>query len=377
MKKVLIISTVSGFLPQFEKNNVEILRTLGYEVHYASNYNSPVYTNDNSRLDGTAIVRHQIDFVRSPFKTENIKAYKQLKKLMSNIHFDLIHCHTPMGGVLGRLAAKKTGTKPVIYTAHGFHFFAGAPLLNWIIFYPIERCLAHITDVLITINKEDYKRANKFTVRDNGSINYIHGVGIDIDKNIVTPDKYKEKRKELGISDETFLMVSVGELTRRKNHMVIINALAKIKSKNIQYIICGSGKTEGKLKKRTKKLGIEDKVIFCGYRNDISEILAISDCFVFPSLQEGLPVALLEAMSVGLPVVCSKIRGNIDLIEDGQGGFLVPPKSTQGFINAIIKLYDNMYDKGEANRIKVQEFDLNKVEQEMRHIYQLITISRE
>ena len=168
MKRALIITTVSGFVPQFEMNNVKILQNLGYEVHYAANYYMPVYTDNNERLEGTGIIQHQIDFVRSPYNIgKNIKALNQLVSLMREIKFHLVHCHTPMGGVLGRIAAHKTNTKPVIYTAHGFHFYKGAPVWNWLFFYPVERFLAKWTDCLITINKEDYARAKKFNTRIN------------------------------------------------------------------------------------------------------------------------------------------------------------------------------------------------------------------
>ena len=184
-EKVLIIATVSGFAAQFEMNNIHILQSLGYEVHYAANFYNPHYGKDNQRLEGTGIICHQVDFARSPFCIkENGKAYRQLKKLMKECTFGIIHCHTPVGGALGRIVGRKyrkDGTK-VLYTAHGFHFFQGAPLWNWLLYFPIEWLLAKDTDVLITINEEDYRRAKKYLAAKNRSIEKVQGVGIDIEE---------------------------------------------------------------------------------------------------------------------------------------------------------------------------------------------------
>ena len=179
-KKALLVTTVSGFVPQFEMNNVRTLQSMGFEVHYAANYNTPSYGTDNHRLDHTGIVRHQIDFVRSPYKPENLRVYRQLKKLMTEQRFQLVHCHTPMGGVMARLAAHATGTGPVIYTAHGFHFFTGAPMKNWLLYYPMERFLSRFTAQQICINREDYQRAvRQFHAK---YVDYIPGVGVDLNR---------------------------------------------------------------------------------------------------------------------------------------------------------------------------------------------------
>lgn len=347
MKKALIVTTVSGFVPQFEMNNVRILQEMGYEVHYAANYHMPVY-GDNERLKGTGIVEHQVDFVRSPLRVvANWKAYRQLIEIMQKDSYQLVHCHTPMGGVLGRLAAKTSGIKNVLYTAHGFHFYKGAPWKNWLFFYPVERLLAHITDILITINEEDYRRAKHFHLRNvegrMGRVEKINGVGIDIEsyrkftevniskgtdaergpnlfKNLGMPEESarEKKRRELAIKGEEYVFVSVGELTKRKYHKIILKALALMKEecrqKHIRYIICGEGTERKNLENMIQKKGLDDIVTLLGYRKDVKEILAASDCFLFPSRQEGLPVALMEAMAMGLPCICADVRGNRDLV---------------------------------------------------------------
>lgn len=250
-KKALLVTRVSGFIPQFEMNNVKILQEMGYEVHYAANFNTIVYGNDNSRLDGTGIIKHQVDFERSPF-SKNVKiSCKQLEELMTDENFELIHCHMPMSGVVARIAAqrvrKKTGRKvPVLYTAHGLHFYTGAPFKNWI-YYPIERYLARYTDRLILINDEDYKRAGKFPVR--GKVEHTKGIGMNLSKyeKYQTDIERKDKRaiyKRFGIAEGSKIIVSVGELNKRKNHICVIEAMAQLKDLDIVYLICGTGAME-------------------------------------------------------------------------------------------------------------------------------------
>ena len=372
MKRALIITTVSGFVPQFEMSNVKILQNLGYEVHYAANYHMPVYTDNNERLEGTGIIQHQIDFVRSPYNIgKNMKALDQLVSLMREIKFHLVHCHTPMGGVLGRIAAHKTNTKPVIYTAHGFHFYKGAPVWNWLFFYPVERSLAHWTDCLITINKEDYRRAKKFKVRK--SVKYIPGVGIDIKKyQNINIDK-KEMRTKLGIPENAFVLISIGELTKRKNHQVVIEALKSHKIDNIYYLICGSGSLQTALENKIKAGELDHRVFLLGYRTDIPELLKCSDCFIFPSIQEGLSIALLEALAMQLPIVCLNIRGNTDYMEDGIGNIFFAKNTPNSIYDNIIKCKNGMLsclvDSKNINNILTKKYSIVAISAKMRKIY--------
>lgn len=408
MKKVLLVTTVSGFVPQFELNNVRILQSLGYEVHYASNFHMPSYGDDNDRLKGTGIVCHQIDFVRSPFSPQNRKVYRQLKALMQTQSFSLVHCHTPMGGVMARLCAHVTHTGPVIYTAHGFHFFAGAPLWNWLSYYPMERFLSRYTTEQICINQEDYARAKRsFHAR---FVDYIPGVGFDPAS---VPDCAKaqrmKKRETLGFGEHQCILLSVGELIKRKNHETVIRALAALKEEGkslpLQYVICGHGRLDAKLRQLAKQLGVEQLVRFLGYRKDILEICQAADLFVFPSYQEGLPMALLEAMACGLPVICSAIRGSRDLMEENssdqaerlppekfssekrsakkakllpcRGGVMIrKADDVSAYGEAIagaLALWQNHPERlsafGEANRNRSRQFSLEQVGAKMQEIY--------
>ncbi|OMC73880.1 hypothetical protein BK125_22950 [Paenibacillus odorifer] len=375
MKKVLILASVASMIDQFNMMNIDILIKMGYEVHVAANFKQGS-TSSKKRVEEfekelkiMKIPFFHVDFSRKliDFKA-NTKAFIQVKNLMVKNKYEFVHCHSPIGGVCGRLAGYKTKTR-VIYTAHGFHFFKGAPMKNWSLYYPIEKWLARFTDILITINKEDYSIAKKsFKAK---KIEYVPGIGVDTSK--VIPYLEKDKKKsELKITKDTIIILSVGELSKRKNHEVIIKALAKIKHLNISYLICGYGDLDVYLKKLSNDLGVYDKVEFLGFRKDIAEICLAADLFVFPSKQEGLPVAMMEAMLAGLPVVCSKIRGNTDLIEDGRNGYLVEVDDIDGYKDCMNKLIGNdelRREMGLHNSIDIAKYDKEVVNKKMKKIY--------
>lgn len=332
MKKVLFVATVVGHIRAFHLPILKWLQENGWETHVAAKADSALVNNVEY-----CNVFHNIDFTRKPFTFNNILAYCQLKKVFEQYNFDIIHCHTPVGGAITRLAAKNVrikGTK-VIYTAHGFHFYKGAPFLNWLVYYPIEKFLSRYTDVLITINKEDFARAKTFHAK---KVEYIPGVGIDIDKIQAVTVNRTEKREKLGIPEDAFLIISVGELNKNKNHELVIKALSQMKcGKDIFYIIVGDGPLKNHLAELIANLGMNTKMQLLGYRTDVIELLKTSDCFVFPSLREGLPVSLMEAMASGLPVVCSNIRGNTDLVDDGVNGYLFQNSDMKSLLDSLNK----------------------------------------
>lgn len=375
MKKALMLSSVASMIDQFNMENINILKNLGYEVHVLANFSFGNTTSDErtkefkKELEDMGIKVYNVPITRKITAIkEMISSYKKIKEICKENKYDILHCHSPIGGVLARFAFKefrKKGGK-LIYTAHGFHFFKGAPIKNWLIFYPIEKLCARYTDCLITINKEDYKIAQKFKTK---KVKYIPGIGIDTEK-IKNIKRDREILNKFGIKDEVVL-VSVGELSDRKNHKVILEALEKIEDDYI-YIISGQGEKKEELVNLSKKLKIQNKVKFLGYRQDVKEILKASDIFCFPSKQEGLPVALMEAMASGLPVVCSNIRGNSDLIEEKKGGYLLEYNNSYEFLIKIHELINNdslRKEMGEFNLEKIKDFDRKKVNNLMEEIY--------
>lgn len=372
MKKVLFVATVvKTHIMEFHIPYLKMFKEMGWETAVAARND---YENPADCVIPYCDIYYNIPFERNPLKPGNLKAYKELKHLIDEGEYDIIHCHTPVGAMLTRLAAKqarKQGTK-VFYTAHGFHFYKGAPAINWILYYPVEKWLSRYTDVLITINKEDYERAKTFKA---GKVCYVPGVGIDLKKFNAGYVNKEQKRKEIGVSADDFVLLSVGELIPRKNHEVVIRALSVLKQldklNHIEYVICGRGAYEADLRKLAEELDVADHVHFLGYRNDISEICNCADLFVFMSHQEGLPVALMEAMACGLPAVCSNIRGNTDLIEDGVTGLLAN-NTPEEVAQSISKMKS---DTALRNRVasaalqKIRQFDLSSVEDEMTKIY--------
>lgn len=364
-KKALIIATVVGFVTRFEMNDIKILQELGYDVVVIANYD-----NYNGKLDNINVEMLDIRFTRSPFTLQNIKAFKKLNKYVKENKIDLIHCHTPVGGVVGRIVGKLNNIKTVIYTAHGFHFFDGAPKLNWLIYYPVEKFLSRYTDILITINQEDYNRAkNKFYAK---KVEHIPGVGIDIEKiENIKVDRVK-KRKELGIEKDDILLLSVGELNKNKNHQIVIKALAELKNKKIKYFIAGKGILKEELENLIKDYGLEKNIKLLGYRNDIYELCKMSDIFIFPSLREGLGMAGLEALAAKLPIIGTHIHGMKDYIENNKNGFCIRKNDKKELRIAIETLINNKKLRvkyGIQGRNIVKKFDLKNTSKKMLKIY--------
>jgi len=364
MKRILICSTILTTIKAFLIPHIQLLREMGYIVDVAGQ-------KDVEDLDNLVNAVYDLPFQRNPFSKLNLLASRQLKEIVQRNNYDIIHFHTPVASAFGRCVVRqfrKDGLK-VLYTAHGFHFYKGAPLLNWLLYYPVERFLARYTDILITINKEDYKRAQTFKAK---KVVYVPGVGVDIAKYKNTSIDRSQKRNALGIPNEAFVVLSVGELNKNKNHEVAIKAIAKLNKPDIYYVICGKGDNDVYLKNLATSLGVADKVKLLGFRNDIAEIYKIADLFIFPSFREGLPVSVMEAMAAGLPVICSNIRGNIDLIESGKGGFTVNPNDAEELARCMLQIINNenkRIEMGCYNVKTVKKFDITNVKNEMYRIY--------
>ncbi len=363
MKKVLIVASVVSFIEWFNKENVDFLKNdLGCEVHIACNFD---YMNDTDeertikyieKLKGEGVILHNILFARNPLERANIEAFKHLKRVIDSESFDLIHCHTPAASMMTRLAsagARKKGAV-VMYTCHGFHFHNASSKKNWLVYYPIERALAHFCDYIVTINKEDFNRAKTFSVKN---VRYIPSVGVNIDKIKNTEIDKAEYKKSLGVPQDGIMLLSVGELIERKNHEVIIHALGKLQNKNIYYCIAGKGPLEEHLKQLAKDYGLENNLIMLGFRCDAPQLYNSADISAFPSKIEGLGLAGIEAMAAGVPLVSSNVHGILDYSIDGKTGFACPPDDVEGFAKAIDTLA-----KDEKLRESMREACLKAVE---------------
>jgi glycosyltransferase EpsD len=367
-KKVLFVATVDrGHILKFHIPYLQYFKEKGFEVHVACAGDADIPFCDQ---------RHKLPFQQSPFKFSNIQAYLGLKKIIDANDYSLIHCHTPMGAVIGRLAARaarKKGTK-VLYTAHGFHFFKGASVLNWLIYYPVEKLLSLYTDCLITINQEDYQNALKkhFFAK---SIRLVKGVGVDLTKfSPSTTLEKRELRKEYQFDDDQFLIMYTADLNHNKHQDLLIHSMSSLKKTipNIKLLLAGEGPLLDDYRKLVQELDLNEVVHFLGFRKDIQNLLKISDIAVSASRREGLPVNIMEAMAAGLPLVVTDSRGNRDMVQNGENGFVVGIDDVSGFSESVQKLYDSKQLReafGARNLDMVKQYSLDSIVNNMAEIY--------
>ena len=357
---------------QFHVPYLRMLKDMGWHTEVAAKND---YENPADCVIPSCDEYHNIPFERMPWNPRNVSAYRQLKALIREKRYDAIHCHTPVGAMVTRLAAapaRKQGTK-VIYTAHGFHFFKGAPLKNWLLYYPAEWLLAPLTDVLVTINREDFAFAKKHLRAKQ--VVYIPGVGVNQEKYHPDAQSREEKRRELGFKKDDFVILTVAEMTKNKNHATVLRALALLKDReefsHFQYLIVGRGEERPALEALTAELGLEEHVRFLGYRQDGAELYRAADLFAFMSFREGLSLALMESMSSGLPAVCTEIRGNTDLIEDGISGCFCE-NTPQALSQALLRLWGDpaLRDRLREGALeKIKSFDSTVVKAAMQKLY--------
>ncbi len=361
-KKVLFIATMAKshiyvfhrpYLTYFQESDYEV------DVFAYNDFDQEILLNVHNFYNAP--------FSRKPLSFNNLKVILKLYRVMKNNNYDIVHCHTPIGGIIGRLVSqiyRKKGLK-VYYTAHGFHFYKGAPLVNWMIYYPIEKIFSKVTDVLITITKEDYVIAKKkFQAKQTFLVN---GVGLDL-KSIPNNEKLFNNR------EEKFVILSVGELNVNKNHKSVIEALSKLGNKKIEYRICGKGDKLNELQILAKKLNVDEQVKFLGYLNNLEKQFIEADLFILPSLREGLSVSLMQAMAYGVPVIGSNIRGNSTLIETNKGGFLFNSNDSSEIAKQINRFVNDKklcLEFGLYNKKKIENFSLENVLDEMRKIYSI------
>lgn len=364
-KKILFLATVDGHILAFHLPYLKWFKEMGWEVHVAV---------QGSRTIPYCDKQHQIPIERTPWKRENLAAYNDLKKLIENGKFDIIHCHTPMGGVLGRVCSKKVrkkGTK-VIYTAHGFHFYKGASVINWLLYYPIEKILSRYTDCLITINKEDYNLANKKNFKAK-EIKLVHGTGVDLEKFYPCLQEEQLKiRRNLGFKENDYILMYVAELNENKNQKLLIEAIAEVKKsiKSIQLVLIGEDKSNGKYKLFAESKNVQDIVKFLGKQENVEEWLKICDLYVASSKREGLPVNIMEALASGKRVLAVKNRGHEAIIRDRVNGRIID-NNYREMSEGILDMYNSTDQIINQDLIisSVEKYKVKNIMLEMEKIY--------
>ena len=370
--KVLLTATVQSHICQFHKPLVEVLHEHGCEVHVAAKDN--LAEKNGLKLDFVEKV-FDVPFARSPKSADNIKAYKQLKRIINEGQYDVIHCNTPMGGIVTRLAARgarKNGTR-VYYTAHGFHFYKGAPKKNWIVFYPIEKFFSRLTDKLITITAEDYKLASK---KFHCQVERIHGVGVDENRYFPVDEAEKKKlREEMGYGAEQKIILCVGELLPNKNQTMAIHMMKEVVKQypDAQLLLAGNGPERERLEQEIADCGLQENVQMLGYCTHLQDYQHIADVLVSCSKREGLPLNIVEAMLSGTPVVASENRGHRELLCDGENGFLVGVKDETMLVEKVLNILCSKKLQEQIGFKAVsfaRDYTFTNVKKELRSIYE-------
>ena len=380
MKKVLFVATITRHVVSFHVPYLQMFKEKGYEVHVASKGEEEIKYCDK---------HFNIPFERFPLNPKNLNSYKELKKIINDNQYSIIHCHTPVGGVITRLAARKArkqyNTK-VIYTAHGFHFYKGAPLLNWIIYYPIEKICSKWTDCLITITNEDFELAKR-KFKKCKQIEHVCGVGLNTDRFDIeiTEEDLEELRKEIGIEKDNIVLTYVAELNKNKNQMLLIKTMEQLIKKSDKYrlILVGDGNKKQEYEQYIIEHNLQEYIKILGRREDVPQILKLTNIYVASSLREGLPVNIMEAMYMGLPVIATDNRGHRELVENEINGFIVKnQKELKESIEEILRAKQKYKVLSQENRKRSKEYVLDKIQQQMKQIYRRMeklkmTISKE
>lgn len=370
MKKILYVTTVSSTINAFLVPHIKYLIEQGYKVDVATNITDEV---DKSLIDIGARV-FKVDFQRTPISLKNSRAYKQIREIQKNEKYDMVHVHTPVASFVTRYALRKEKNLKIIYTCHGFHFYKGGSILNWMLFYPIEYLAARWTDKLITINSEDLEVAKKFKLRSNGSVSKIHGVGIEKEKYVVENFDKSEYRKKLNLENEDFVILVLAELNRNKNHIQLIKAMSKLKDKypNIKALFAGVGPLEEEIKSQIKDYGLENNIQLLGWRNDVKELINSCDVVGLFSKREGLGKCLLEGMICGKAVIATNTRGPRELIENNKNGYLIKLNDYETTAKIIQEIYvysenRNIFEKESIK--KSNKYLIQNVLKELFDIY--------
>lgn len=367
MDKRILVTSTDLMMIQFLVPHIVNLSQKGYKIEIACSNVGGRIDEVRDKLESFTNAIYEVALRRSPIAPSNVKGYQDMRKIFCTKHYDIVWTNEPVMGVVTRLCAKKYrkhGTM-VLYMAHGFHFYKGAPKLNWLLYYPIEKLMASKTDMIVTVNQEDYHRAKR-NMRAK-QVKYIHGIGINTER-LTTTGSNLDIRRELDLQDDAFIVLSVGELNPNKNQKTIIQALGLLKDEHIHYILCGKGDSYDELNLLVKKLNLEKQVHFLGYRNDVVDICSQADVYVMPSKREGLPVASLEAMYCGLPLLTSNIRGLVDVMEDEVSGYMYPPEDIHGFAKGIECLKNSSKLRkvmGNNNQKTVQPYCIEATKQEV------------
>lgn len=374
--KIAFVNSIFDDFRTFHMPYMEWFLQQGWAVHAYANRNAPEQAHSVKVLEDMGVCCHHVPIMRSPLQFANVSAYRVLFSAFSDQQFDLVHLHTPVAAVLGRLAAKRANVPCVLYTAHGFHFFKGAPWQNWLLYYPVERLLSRLTDFLITINLEDQRRAEGFPVRKQ--VYFVPGVGVPIEEfsSLNALAVRREVRGLAGVAEDAFVFLCVAELNENKNHTQLLQAIERIVKEHgftkVRCWLLGRGDREANISDEIAARGLQNVVQLLGYRLDVPRFITAADAVVLLSHREGLPRALLEGMAAGKPLIVTDVRGCRDLVVAEENGYLVPVDGIEQTTDACLNLLENRTRAermGYASLKLCEPYHLDAVLQRMQVIY--------
>ena len=376
--KALLLAAMGSVHRQHNKANIKALKEIGAIIYLAANFGTDTPREKNNTQFVAECKRDGINIIDIPFRRggfiTNIFQIPVLNKFLKREKFDIVHVHTETGGFMLRLSCliqSKCNTK-FVYTPHGMSFWKGSSLKSQLVYRPLERWICSAMDMNLGMNMEEVENLEQWNKR---TAHYVHGVGLDVAR-MQNPVRSREQmREEFGLTESDKFIASIGELDDNKNHITVIKALATLGRKDFKYVVCGVGTNKDMLLAEAERTGLKDNVILAGYRSDIPDVLNAADIFVFPSFHEGMPVSALEAMACGLPIICSEIRGNVDIIREGDNGYLFQPSDVETLARKLEYLLDDAEKRkimGLKNKENVKDFSLDSVTEELKRIYKSV-----
>lgn len=376
--KALLLAAMGSVHRQHNKANIKALKEIGAIIYLAANFGTDTPREKNNTQFVAECKRDGINIIDIPFRRggfiTNIFQIPVLNKFLKREKFDIVHVHTETGGFMLRLSCliqSKCNTK-FVYTPHGMSFWKGSSLKSQLVYRPLERWICSAMDMNLGMNMEEVENLKRWNKR---TAHYVHGVGLNVAR-MQNPARSREQmREEFGLTESDKFIASIGELDDNKNHITVIKALATLGRKDFKYVVCGVGPNKDMLLAEAKHMGLKENVILAGYRSDIPDVLNAADIFVFPSFHEGMPVSALEAMACGLPIICSEIRGNVDIIREGDNGYLFQPSDVETLARKLEYLLDDAEKRkimGLKNKENVKDFSLESVTEELKKIYKSV-----
>lgn len=376
--KALLLAAMGSVHRQHNKANIKALKEIGAIIYLAANFGTDTPREKNNTQFVAECKRDGINIIDIPFRRggfiTNIFQIPVLNKFLKREKFDIVHVHTETGGFMLRLSCliqSKCNTK-FVYTPHGMSFWKGSSLKSQLVYRPLERWICSAMDMNLGMNMEEVENLEQWNKR---TAHYVHGVGLNVAR-MQNPVRSREQmREEFGLTESDKFIASIGELDDNKNHITVIKALATLGRKDFKYVVCGVGANKDMLLAEAERTGLKDNVILAGYRSDIPDVLNAADIFVFPSFHEGMPVSALEAMACGLPIICSEIRGNVDIIREGDNGYLFQPSDVETLARKLEYLLDDAEKRkvmGLKNKENVKDFSLESVTEELKRIYKSV-----